>query len=135
MPRFKSYGFKPLVRYAIKVYAFYILKDVIYVVAGFRLAIESMNQRLSALEERQSSLEAELRDILYEEETSPAVSFVNQTLIKAINLGASDIEKLAEKLKELIVGELKEEFRDFKATVSGELAGFPHGPSLHPHLL
>ena len=35
-----------------------------------------------------------------------------------------DIEKLAEKLKELIVGELKEEFRDFKATVSGELAGF-----------
>ena len=35
-----------------------------------------------------------------------------------------DIEKLAEKLKELIVGELKEEFRVFKATVSGELAGF-----------
>ncbi len=35
-----------------------------------------------------------------------------------------DLDKLAEKLKDLIVGELKEEFRDFKATVSGELAGF-----------
>ncbi|MDW8032263.1 MAG: GspE/PulE family protein [Aquificaceae bacterium] len=35
--------------------------------------------------------EREIRDILYEEETSPAVSFVNQTLIKAVNAGASDV--------------------------------------------
>ncbi len=35
--------------------------------------------------------ETQIRDILYEEETSPAVSFVNQTLIKAVNLSASDI--------------------------------------------
>ncbi|MFN7065544.1 MAG: GspE/PulE family protein [Aquificaceae bacterium] len=35
--------------------------------------------------------EVEIRDILYEEETSPAVSFVNQALIKAVNVGASDI--------------------------------------------
>ncbi len=35
--------------------------------------------------------ESQIRDILYEEETSPAVSFVNQTLIKAVNLFASDI--------------------------------------------
>ncbi len=35
--------------------------------------------------------ETQIRDILYEEETSPAVSFVNQTLIKAVNLFASDI--------------------------------------------
>ncbi len=35
--------------------------------------------------------ESQIRDILYEEETSPAVSFVNQTFIKAVNLSASDI--------------------------------------------
>ena len=35
--------------------------------------------------------ETQIRDILYEEETSPAVSFVNQSFIKAVNLSASDI--------------------------------------------
>ncbi|MFN3947352.1 MAG: coiled-coil domain-containing protein [Aquificaceae bacterium] len=35
-----------------------------------------------------------------------------------------DLEKLAERLKDLILGELKKEFREFKAIVSGELAGF-----------
>ncbi|MCS6957825.1 MAG: GspE/PulE family protein [Aquificaceae bacterium] len=35
--------------------------------------------------------EREVKDILYEEETSPAVSFVNQVLIKAVNSGASDV--------------------------------------------
>ncbi len=41
--------------------------------------------------EGEEGQEQEVRDILYEEETSPAVSFVNQTLIKAVNLSASDI--------------------------------------------
>jgi len=33
-------------------------------------------------------------------------------------------EKVAEKLRDMILGELKEEFRDFKASVTGELSGF-----------
>ena len=33
-----------------------------------------------------------------------------------------DGEKLAEKLKDLIVGGLKEEFKEFRSSVSGELA-------------
>jgi len=33
-------------------------------------------------------------------------------------------EKIAEKMRDMILGELKEEFRDFKASVSGELNGF-----------
>lgn len=33
-------------------------------------------------------------------------------------------EKVAEKLRDMILGEIKEEFRDFRASVSGELAGF-----------
>lgn len=59
---------------------------------------EEFSQRLQEvlaqeepLVEVEGAEESEVRDILYEEETSPAVSFVNQTLIKAINLGASDI--------------------------------------------
>ncbi len=35
-----------------------------------------------------------------------------------------DIDKLAEKLKDLIVGELKEEFKEFRAQVRGELEGY-----------
>ena len=35
-----------------------------------------------------------------------------------------DLEKLVEKLKELIISEIKEEFKEFKATVSGQLEGF-----------
>ncbi|MFN3946860.1 MAG: GspE/PulE family protein, partial [Aquificaceae bacterium] len=34
---------------------------------------------------------ADIRDILYEEDTGPAVSFLNQTIIKAVNVSASDI--------------------------------------------
>lgn len=33
-------------------------------------------------------------------------------------------EKIAEKIRDLVLGEVKEEFRDFKASVTGELAGF-----------
>jgi len=35
-----------------------------------------------------------------------------------------DWESLAEKLRDMILGEIKEEFRDFKASVTGELSGF-----------
>lgn len=35
-----------------------------------------------------------------------------------------DFEKMYEKLRELIVGEIKEELREFKATVTGQLQGF-----------
>lgn len=35
-----------------------------------------------------------------------------------------DFEKMYEKLKELIIGEIKEELKEFKATVSGQLQGF-----------
>ncbi|MFN3921970.1 MAG: hypothetical protein ACK4K4_06190 [Caldimicrobium sp.] len=35
-----------------------------------------------------------------------------------------DLEKIAEKLRDMIIGEIKEELRDFKASVTGELAGF-----------
>ncbi|MFN4319272.1 MAG: GspE/PulE family protein [Aquificaceae bacterium] len=59
---------------------------------------EEFSQRLQEVLAQEEPLvevegveESEVRDILYEEETSPAVSFVNQTLIKAVNLGASDI--------------------------------------------
>lgn len=58
---------------------------------------EEFAQRLQeALAQEEVHIEGELeesetRDILYEQETSPAVSFVNQTLIKAINAGASDV--------------------------------------------
>ncbi|MEJ5339247.1 MAG: GspE/PulE family protein [Aquificaceae bacterium] len=41
--------------------------------------------------ETEEGQEQEVRDILYEEETSPAVSFVNQTLIRAVNVSASDV--------------------------------------------
>ncbi len=33
-------------------------------------------------------------------------------------------EKVAEKIRDLILGEIKEEFRDFKSSVTGELNGF-----------
>ncbi|MCX7965693.1 MAG: hypothetical protein N2596_03610 [Syntrophorhabdaceae bacterium] len=33
-------------------------------------------------------------------------------------------EKIMEKLKDMILGEIKEEFREFKSTVSGQLQGF-----------
>jgi chromosome segregation ATPase len=33
-------------------------------------------------------------------------------------------EKIAEKIRDMILGEIKEEFRDFKASVTGELSGF-----------
>lgn len=33
-------------------------------------------------------------------------------------------EKVAERLRDLILGEVKEEFRDFRASVTGELSGF-----------
>ncbi len=33
-------------------------------------------------------------------------------------------EKIAEKIRDLVLGEVKEEFRDFKASVTGELSGF-----------
>lgn len=33
-------------------------------------------------------------------------------------------EKIAEKIRDLVLGEIKEEFRDFKASVTGELSGF-----------
>ncbi len=35
-----------------------------------------------------------------------------------------EIEKIAEKLKDLIIGEIREEFREFKSSVTGELAGY-----------
>ncbi len=35
-----------------------------------------------------------------------------------------DLEKIAEKLKDLILGDLKEEFKEFKNSVTGELAGY-----------
>ncbi|MEZ0343224.1 MAG: hypothetical protein ABWJ99_00235, partial [Caldimicrobium sp.] len=35
-----------------------------------------------------------------------------------------DLEKIAEKLKDLILGDLREEFKEFKNSVTGELAGF-----------
>ncbi|MFN3479306.1 MAG: coiled-coil domain-containing protein [Thermodesulfovibrionales bacterium] len=35
-----------------------------------------------------------------------------------------ELEKIAEKIRDLVVGEIKEEFRDFKASVTGELSGF-----------
>jgi len=33
-------------------------------------------------------------------------------------------EKIAEKIRDMILGEIKEEFRDFKNSVTGELSGF-----------
>jgi len=33
-------------------------------------------------------------------------------------------EKIAEKIKDIVIGEVKEELRDFKVSVTGELAGF-----------
>lgn len=33
-------------------------------------------------------------------------------------------EKLAEKIRDLVLGEIREEFRDFRASVTGELSGF-----------
>jgi len=33
-------------------------------------------------------------------------------------------EKIAEKIRDLVLGEIKEEFKDFKASVTGELSGF-----------
>ena len=53
-----------------------------------------LQEELAKEEVRVEGLESEgeeIRDILYEEETSPAVSFVNQTLIKASSLSASDV--------------------------------------------
>ncbi|MCX7966059.1 MAG: hypothetical protein N2596_05495, partial [Syntrophorhabdaceae bacterium] len=35
-----------------------------------------------------------------------------------------DWEKIAEKIKDMVVGEIKEEPKDFKSTVSGQLQGF-----------
>ncbi len=35
-----------------------------------------------------------------------------------------ELEKVAEKMRDLILGEIKEEFRNFKASVTGELNGF-----------
>ncbi|MCS7307751.1 MAG: GspE/PulE family protein [Aquificaceae bacterium] len=61
------------------------------------LSEEEFAQRLQeALAQEELRIEGEfeesqITDILYEEETSPAVSFVNQTLIKAVNAGASDV--------------------------------------------
>jgi general secretion pathway protein E len=59
---------------------------------------EDFNRRLQeALAQEVVQVETEsdegfqVRDILYEEETSPAVSFLNQVIIKAATLGASDI--------------------------------------------
>lgn len=33
-------------------------------------------------------------------------------------------EKIAEKIRDLVLGEIKQEFRDFRASVTGELTGF-----------
>lgn len=33
-------------------------------------------------------------------------------------------EKIAEKLRDMIIGEIKEEFKEFRASVTGELSGF-----------
>ncbi len=35
-----------------------------------------------------------------------------------------DLDKLIQTVREVIIGEIKEEFRDFRASVTGELAGF-----------
>jgi chromosome segregation ATPase len=35
-----------------------------------------------------------------------------------------DLESLVEEFKDMILGEIKEEFKDFKASVTGELSGF-----------
>jgi predicted nucleic acid-binding Zn-ribbon protein len=35
-----------------------------------------------------------------------------------------DIDKLAEKIRNIVLGELKEEFKEFRASVTGELSGF-----------
>ncbi|MGC9110222.1 MAG: hypothetical protein ACP5HI_08390 [Caldimicrobium sp.] len=35
-----------------------------------------------------------------------------------------DFKKFYQKIKELVVGEIKEELRDFKSSITGELAGF-----------
>ncbi|MFN3739738.1 MAG: hypothetical protein ACK4TF_03565 [Thermodesulfovibrionales bacterium] len=35
-----------------------------------------------------------------------------------------ELDKIAEKIRDLVIGEIKEEFRDFKASVTGELSGF-----------
>lgn len=35
-----------------------------------------------------------------------------------------DIEKLAEKIRDIVLGEIKDEFKIFRASVTGELSGF-----------
>ncbi|MFN4012581.1 MAG: GspE/PulE family protein [Aquificaceae bacterium] len=84
-------GFDPLLLEEVR---FSLGKEVIPVY----VSEEEFSQRLQEVLAQEEPLvevegveESEVRDILYEEETSPAVSFVNQTLIKAVNLGASDI--------------------------------------------
>ena len=84
-------GIEPI---AIEELRFYLGKEII----PLFVSEEEFNQKLQEVIaqedvriEVEGEEEREIRDILYEEESSPAVSFVNQTLIKAINLSASDI--------------------------------------------
>ncbi|QWK13902.1 MAG: GspE/PulE family protein [Aquificota bacterium] len=84
-------GFDPLVLEEVR---FSLGKEVIPVYVSeeeFSQRLQEVLAQEEPLVEVEGAEESEVRDILYEEETSPAVSFVNQTLIKAINLGASDI--------------------------------------------
>ncbi len=84
-------GYDPLVLEEVR---FSLGKEVIPVYVSeeeFSQRLQEVLAQEEPLVEVEGAEESEVRDILYEEETSPAVSFVNQTLIKAINLGASDI--------------------------------------------
>ncbi|HAV39721.1 MAG TPA: type II secretion system protein GspE, partial [Aquificaceae bacterium] len=84
-------GFDPLVLEEVR---FSLGKEIIPVYVSeeeFSQRLQEVLAQEEPLVEVEGAEESEVRDILYEEETSPAVSFVNQTLIKAINLGASDI--------------------------------------------
>jgi len=35
-----------------------------------------------------------------------------------------DLERLAEKIRDIVLGEIRDEFREFRASVTGELSGF-----------
>ncbi len=35
-----------------------------------------------------------------------------------------DLERLAEKIRDIVLGEMRDEFREFRASVTGELSGF-----------
>ncbi len=84
-------GFDPLVLEEVR---FATQKDIVPLFVSQEEFSAELQRRLAQEEltlEVEDNHTQEVRDILLEEDTSPAVGFVNQTIIKAVSLSASDV--------------------------------------------